>query len=139
MSDELVETRLATPQEVFLTQWGQETWKKSIDSANDQLQRMVTLNTMLLGGGMFFQRDTSILPPLATVLLLLFCLLALITAVVGVFPRAAEVDVFDAEEVRRYKAETFQWKRGLMFASTIMMGVGLVAAVVGVALKFFSN
>lgn len=91
-----------TEEDLFLLEWGKESLKKNIGIVNDALQRMVTLNSALLGGSIAFY-DDKVMPTAAKFWVELFFLIALISAFLGMLPKEERVDLKCPADVKAAK------------------------------------
>ncbi|WP_143166325.1 hypothetical protein [Halomonas cupida] len=102
--------RQPTEDEVFYRQWGYETVKANISTANDVLRLLITMNVALLGGGAAFLHESTITDGFRIVLLVAF-FIALATALIGVYPKETKIDARIPADVKQHKESVLQRKR----------------------------
>lgn len=128
--------RSATPHEVFCATWGRESLKQTTPYLNDFLQKLVTLETALIGGGLL---RNDLMPTPFAIGFLLIAILSLGLALLGLFPQGSshsgQVEITDAAAVERFEFATiFRKKRWLAMSCVFLVGsVALAAA--GVIIK----
>lgn len=123
--------RPPTEDEKFYRQWGYETIKSNISTANDVLRLLITLNTALLGGSAAFLHDSSI-GPVARTILLTFFFIALLIALLGIYPKEKKIDIRIPEEVKIHKKETLNKKRTFLKLASSFTLLGLLTAIISV-------
>jgi hypothetical protein len=125
----VVTGELATAREQFLLEWGRETWKKSGEQAASSLQRLVTLNTALLGGTLAFPQGIQMHPGFRWTAAAWF-LVSLAFAIYHGIAQTEPVDIDDPYAIEAYK-ERLTAER--VWANRIAAGCLFVGLAVGLA------
>lgn len=112
MSDEPIKgsARQPTEDEIFYRQWGYETVKANISTANDVLRLLITINVALLGGGAAFLHESTITDGFRIVLLVAF-FVSLAISLIGVYPKESTVDARIPADIKQHKESVLQRKR----------------------------
>lgn len=126
--------RPATDEEVFLLDWGRETYKGTIPRLNDALGRVITLSTALLGGSIYFVKDDA-LPPFFRVMAMFCFLAALSAAFAGTLFRRETVRLRDPEAIRKFKDEVATHRDWWLQVACWAVWAGLWFATAGVVVK----
>src|SRR4051794_11246241 len=77
------DVRLCTAEEAFFAEWGRESLKQTIPFLNDAIQKLITLDAALIGGGLLLGPHKDVLPPGGRVFALGCFVLSLLFAVVA--------------------------------------------------------
>jgi hypothetical protein len=121
---------IPSEEESFYLALGEEITKRSLPFTNEVLRQMVTLSTAMAGGGAAFLNE-----PLITLTYkipaVVFFLLALAAALVGVFPFVSTMDRNCPAEVKATVSRAVWFKLGCLCGSAIFSIVGLIAVVAG--------
>lgn len=123
--------RIATAEEVFLLDWGRESWKKSVEQLSAGLQRMVTFNVALLGGSLAFLKDDVLPNPWKLVAMFLF-FVSLSVALYGSTPWTEVVRIRDPRSVEAYKERLGAARLKLLKLASACLWLGLAVAAFGV-------
>lgn len=123
--------RPSTEDEVFYRQWGYETVKANISTANDVLRLLITINVALLGGGAAFLHESSISEGFRIALLVSF-FIALIIALVGVYPKESKIDARIPTEVKEHKEAVLKRKRLFLKLAVGFTLTGLLVSILAV-------
>jgi hypothetical protein len=136
--DEVVYTgEIATADEQFLLEWARESWKKSLEQLAGGLQRLVTLNTALLGGSLVFPKDDLMHPAFRWFAAGCF-LASLIVSLYFSIPVSRDVNICDPPAIALHKAALAWNRRTALALASYALGGGLSLAVVGAVLKAFA-
>lgn len=132
--DEVIKgkTRATTEDEAFYVQWGYETVKANISTANEVLRLLITINVALIGGGAAFLYKSEISEIVRIIILAAF-FIGLIVAFVGVFPRESAVDVRIPDRIKAHKDRVLQSKRHYLWSASAFTIFGLFASALAVS------
>ncbi|WP_143063041.1 hypothetical protein [Halopseudomonas bauzanensis] len=123
--------RQPTEDEMFYRQWGYETVKANISTANDVLRLLITVNVALLGGGAAFLHESTIAEGVRIVLLVSF-FIALTIALIGVYPKESKIDARIPSDVKQHKDAVLQRKRLFLKLGSGFTLAGLLASIFAV-------
>ncbi len=135
MSDEKIiqgEAREPTKDENFYIEWGYETVKSNINTANEVFKLLITINVTLIGGGSAFLYKSNVLESYRIIILAAF-LIGLILALIGIFPKESEVDIRIPEKIKTHKIKVLGIKRDFLKAASTLTVLGLLASVMAVS------
>ena len=135
MSDEIViqgESRVTTDDEVFYIQWGYETVKANIGTANEVLKLLITINVVLIGGGAAFLYKSDV-PENFRIIILAAFFIGLILAFVGIFPRESAIDIRIPEKIKAHKNRVLDSKRCFLWVASVFTIFGLLASAIAVS------
>ena len=123
------------PQEaMFYVSLGEEHLKRNVPLLNEFLKQLVTLSTALIGGGMFFLKDTPLMSPAVKKLIMACFLVSLFVSLIGAIPYSARMNIHDPWGIKRAVERAIWWKRILAIASSGCLLLGLVIVYVAVFL-----
>lgn len=129
-SNEMRKAELADPEEVFLLDWGREMQKGTIPRLDEALQRVITLDTALLGGSLYVV-SADVMPSSLRAAAMLAFLVSLAAAFRGSLPLAGQMRLNDPNSVREFKEKVAVHRhRWLQRACWLMWG-GLALAILG--------
>ena len=123
--------RQPTEDETFYRQWGYETVRANISTANDVLRLLITINVALLGGGAAFLHESTISEGFRIILLVSF-FIALTIALVGVYPKESKIDARIPSDVKQHKDAVLQRKRLFLKLASGFTLAGLLASIFAV-------
>lgn len=103
-----------TPEDEFYLEWGLESLKRNLTFANDILQRLVTLNGVLLGGSIAFYDEHILSATLKPIVLLCF-FLSLVLSFLGMMPYERRVDIRMPGCIKQFKQRALQSKRNYLW------------------------
>lgn len=132
--DEIIEGEAADPVDVLYVEMAQETYKRNIPFLNDVLQKLITINASLFGGGIYFLQG-DVIPAWSRSLALIFFLIATGVALYGMLPYSGTVNPFVPDEIKKYKVEATNWKRGAVWFAGTAMILAFVSALVGFVVR----
>lgn len=118
------------PEDIFYAQWGHELRKNEITLANDALQRLITLNTAIIGGSMFFQSAIVISVGARWIASTLF-LVSLGISLWGISPQRRHIWTCDPDEVRNATVTAKGTKNICLLAAMFFFFLGLITIVFG--------
>lgn len=122
-----VECEALTYKEEFFLEWGLESLKGTAPAINDALQRIVVLDTALIGGG-FVAAKGDVLPFWGAVLTLLVLVVSLVASLWGIYPRGRDVNLLDPDDIQANEYDAINRKaRMLRIAFIAIAGAFLVA------------
>ena len=125
-----------TEEDKFYLAWGRESLKRNIEIANQVLQQLVTLNTALLGGSVFFlSAEFSV--EFARWIVVALLLLALAVAFIGVLPYEGKIDLRIPKDIKAHKEKALRHKRFFVTVSALFTGGAFGFAIAGVAIHRF--
>ena len=111
-----VEQVAPTPEDEFFVEWGLETYKRNLTLANDILQRLVTLNGVLLGGSIAFY-DEHIVPPTLKPVVLFCFFVSLVLSFFGMMPYEQKIDIRIPALVKEFKMRALRSKRRCLWCA----------------------
>lgn len=135
MTDEKIvqgKARATTEDEAFYIQWGYETVKASIVTANEVLKLLITINVALIGGGVAFLYKSDVSESFRIAILVAF-FIGLMLAFAGVFPRESAIDIRIPEKIKAHKNRVLDSKRRYLWAASIFTVFGLLASAMAVS------
>lgn len=112
-----------TDEDEFYVEWAKESVKNNLVFANDVLQRLVTLNGVLLAGSIAFY-DERIIPSRWKPYVLACFLLSLVVSFLGMLPYEGKVDPRVPADIKRHKQRALKFKRFLLLASAFLLAAG---------------
>jgi len=118
----------------FFLAWGLESLKGSVPALNDSLQKIVVLDTALIGGGLVGVKEGVLLHWWALVTLLIL-VVSLVAALYGAFPRGRNVNLLDPDDIKNNEYEAINRKYCALRIAFIALAVGLFIAVVSLAFR----
>jgi len=124
--------RAATEDEAFYIQWGYETVKANIGTANEVLKLLITINVALIGGGAAFLYKSDVPEGFRIVILAAF-FIGLILAFTGVFPRESAIDIRMPDKIKAHKNRVLDSKRRYLWAGSAFTVFGLLASAMAVS------
>jgi hypothetical protein len=132
-----VETRLATPDEKAAYADAIKTREQTVPTLNDYLQRLVTLDAALIGGG-FFVAKGDVLPYWYAVAVLVALVASLVVALCGLMPTIGFFHVHKIDGLDAYR----KWETGIvlkknqaMFFGSLLLVSAFIVGVVGLVAK----
>lgn len=136
MDDKIIkcESRPATEEEIFYSDLGKDLIKGSAAAAQDGCRQLVTLNALLLGGGVIFLQAAEVLLAARAVAFACF-LLSLSASIAGSIPSATKIDWTQAAKVREFYDRIVKWRLLSLKAAVFLLALGLLSAVLGVFFK----
>lgn len=134
---DVIQGRPADPFDVFLLDWGRETYKQIIPRLNDALQRIITLSAALLGGSIYFVNAESIPAGFRAVAMLAF-FGALTAAFIGTHFRRETVDLNDPHAIERFKLAVIGWRDRCLSWASALLWIGLGCAAAGVVSRWLA-
>lgn len=126
------EARATTEDEAFYIQWGYETVKANIGTANEVLKLLITINVALLGGGAAFLYKSDLSESVRIIILAAF-FVGLIVAFIGIFPRESAVDVRMPDRIKIHKDRVLASKRRYLWTASAFTLFGLFASALAVS------
>ncbi|NYT75060.1 hypothetical protein HZU72_21990 [Halomonas sp. QX-2] len=135
MTDEKIvqgNARATTKDENFYIQWGYETVKANIGTANEVLKLLITINVALIGGGVAFLYNSDV-PEGFRITILAAFFIGLILAFAGVFPRKSTIDVRMPDKIKAHKDRVLDSKRRYLWAASAFTVFGLLASAMAVS------
>lgn len=118
----------------FLLEWGRESKKSNLSTANNILSKIATLSATIVGGGVILLNKEVISEYLIVPVLVIF-LVSLAASFKGVLPYQAEVDLDSPTEIDNHKTLALNHKLKYIKISSTCFFLGLFLAVVGVGYK----
>lgn len=118
-----------TAEESFYLDWAQESYKQVGPFLNDCLQKLITLDVALIGGGLLLGPRDDILPVAARVPPLVLLVLSLACAVIGVRPFGRARLGFDPAAEKVGRAAAVRRKSGWLSAASWLLVAALATAV----------
>jgi hypothetical protein len=128
----VIEARLADPVAVFYVEWMAGTIKNMPATLNDSLNRIVTMSTFMLGGGLYFLKESP-MPATCRVASLVAFGIALAVAFAGLWPVSSMVQIgcWRLEECRSFK-ERVMYRKSTAFAiASVLLVVGVAITLAG--------
>jgi hypothetical protein len=123
-----------TEEAEFYIAWGRELQKGGFVLINDSLKQMVTLNTALLGGGIYLLKDELIVPT-ARILAMIPFFFSLIVAFFGMIPSRIQLDLSCPEDIKDSQEAAMKSKMLKLSVAGFLLILGLVVAAIGVILR----
>jgi hypothetical protein len=121
---------LADPEDDFALQWGRETLKDTIPRLDAALQRLITLDTALLGGSIFFV-SSDILPHGFRLSAMFAFLASLAVAFYGSQLVGQNLALGDPDAIRSMKAQITTHRYGWLRWASWLLWTGLFFATLG--------
>lgn len=118
---------LSAKEQFFLT-WGLESLKGTVPALNDTLQRIILLDTALIGGGFVVVKE-GVLPHWWAIITLLLLISSLTAALWGIFPRGRSVNLLDPEDIQANEYGAINRKTRMLRVSFIALVIALLIAV----------
>ena len=119
-----------TEDDEFYLEWARETQKKNVSIANDALQKLVTLDSALLGGSLTLY-DKTILPEWIHPMVVLAFFISLILSVIGTWPSDKSVDQRSPTEIKEAKNGILRTKMNLLLGAGLCLCMGFVFCIFG--------
>jgi hypothetical protein len=119
----VIEQLEPTEDDLFYVEWGRESVKHNLVLANDILQRLVTLNGVLLAGSIAFY-DERILPNAWKPYVIGCFLLSLIVSFLGMIPFQGKVDLRVPAAIRAHKEKALKTKWVLLVIAALLIAGG---------------
>jgi hypothetical protein len=132
-ADLVVTGREPTAEEIDLLSWGEKAARKTLPFLNETLARLVVLNSALLGGSLFIDKNS--LPGACRALAVVLLLGSLGASLLGTLPYGATVSPQRIEQVRRVRDAGLRLKDLSLKAAACCLFAAFLVAVVGVAAK----
>jgi hypothetical protein len=133
----LVDIGPASEEDIFYKEMSRELAKADPATIRDTLQRLITLDTSLLGGSFFLFSSSATSPAFpawSRALTLGLFLLSLGIAVLGINPIPAKAPFYDVNAFAKNHYKQLDNKRSLIRWSVVCLLLGLISAGVGVLL-----
>lgn len=131
----VVQSRKATDWEKFLLSVGRESFRQTVTSLNDVLQRLIVLDTALLGG--FVGIKELPMPDWARLLAALGFVVSLGLAFFGVYPAKWGARLNDPVAIKEIEVAIANRKAGLLRWSAGSLIAGFVLGLAGIAWRVF--
>lgn len=122
-----------TEDDVFYTNWGQETMKNNITLCNDVLKQLITINSALLGISIIY--EYVIANKVLKVFVLLLFFISLVIAIIGILPYENKVELDVPNEIKKHKIKALKHKRCYLWVSAIAILVGFALILVELLFK----
>jgi hypothetical protein len=121
----------ASATEAFFTRFGEELYKRNLPLLNEVLRQLLTTSVALMGGGVAFLGADLCNPDLRIAALIMF-FLAVCAALIGVHPYRNNLALGMPYEIMASVENAVWWKDGFIWACSVFIALGLLAAFAGV-------
>ena len=123
--------------DAFLLDWARDSLKQAGPRLDDALQKMATLAVALAGGGVVALRDDLMPHPAFRVAVVALFLTAAVTAFLGGFLTWQKVHLNDPQQIWCVKRDALRSKYHHYVCGAIALGLGLLTALIGLAIRLF--
>jgi hypothetical protein len=130
--EEILEGKPTTSEGEFYIAWAQETQKRNMIYANEVLRSLMTLSATLLGGSIAFLQK-ELIEPRCRWFAIGFFMGALVLSMYGSLPYEGSVHPSMPKAIEKHKFNAYQFKATLILGAAILLFLGLLSAVLGLA------